>query len=248
MRPNGGAKIMADLEIIGVAASNYVWAVRIACSEKRVPYKHVAVAPHSPEVAAIHPFGKIPVMRHGDVTLAESRAICNYIERMFDGPPLVPADPIKAAQVEQWVSLVNTSIDPVWVRQYLVGYVFPGTPDKSPNRPVIDAALPKMEKQFGVMDAAVQSGFLVGSSFTLADSNFMPILFYASRFPESRELLGKHRKLKAYFERHVARKSVQDTMPEKYAAELKAEQEAKAQAKAAPDTQGNPNEPSPASA
>jgi hypothetical protein len=80
----------------------------------------------------------------------------------------------------------------------------------------------------------------------------MPILFYASRFPESRELLGKHKKLKHYFERHVARKSVQETMPEKYAAELKAEQEAKAQAKAAgdppADPQGSSNEPSPASA
>jgi glutathione S-transferase len=239
---------MADLEIIGGAASNFVWAVRIACTEKRVPYKHVPVAPHSPEVDAIHPLGKIPVMRHGTVTLAESRAICSYIERMFDGPPLVPADPIKAVQVEQWVSLVNTSIDPVWVRQYLTAYVFPGTPDKSPNRPVIEAALPKMEKQFAVMDAAVASGFLVGASFTLADSNFMPILFYMSRFPESRELLGKHRKLKAYFERHVARKSVQDTMPEKYAAELKAEQDAKAQAKTGEATEGNPHEPRPISA
>jgi glutathione S-transferase len=44
--------------------------------------------PHTPEVVAIHPFGKIPVMRHGDVTLAESRAICGYVDRAFDGPAL----------------------------------------------------------------------------------------------------------------------------------------------------------------
>jgi len=125
---------MADLEIIGGAPSNYVWAVRIACTEKRVPYKHTQVMPHTPDVDAIHPLGKIPVMRHGDVTLAESRAICVYLERMFDGPPLVPPDPVKAAKVEQWVSLVNTSVDPLWVRQYLAAYIFPGTPDKSPDR------------------------------------------------------------------------------------------------------------------
>lgn len=205
---------MPDLQIIGGAASNYVWAVRIACAEKRVPYTLISVMPHTPEVDAIHPLGKIPVMRYGDVTLAESRAICFYIERMFDGPPLVPSDPLKAAQVEQWLSLVNTSIDPVWVRQYVAAYVFPGTEDKSPNRAAIDTALPKMEKQFPVMDDAVKSGFLVGSSFTLADMNLLPILYYVNRFPEGGALMAKHRNLKAYLDRHIARKSVQETMPQ----------------------------------
>ena len=43
-----------------------------------------------PEVAAIHPFKLVPCMRHGDLALAESRAICTYIDQAFDGPPLVP--------------------------------------------------------------------------------------------------------------------------------------------------------------
>src|SRR5215831_18696080 len=163
---------MPELQIIGAPQSNYVCVVRIACLEKGVPSTLAPAIPHSPEVDAIHPFGKIPVMRHGDVTLAESRAICGYIDRTFDGPSLVPADPVKAAQVEQWVSVINTHIDPVWIRQYVgAGYIFPGTPDKSPNRTAIDAALAKMEKQFPVLDQASASGFLVGASFTLADMN-----------------------------------------------------------------------------
>jgi len=206
---------MPDLQIIGGPASNYVWMVRIACAEKRVPYTLVPVMPHTPDVDAIHPLGKIPVMRYGDVTLAESRAICFYLERTFDGPPLVPPDPIKAAQVEQWISLVNTSIDPVWIRQYVgAGYIFPGTPDKSPNRAAIDAALPKMEQQFPVMNEAVKSGFFVGTSFTLADINFLPMLYYVNRFPEGAALVSKHRNLKAFLDRHIARKSVQETMPQ----------------------------------
>src|SRR6185312_10166640 len=98
--------------------------------------------PHTPVVNSIHPLGKIPAMRHGDVSLCESRAICAYVDRMFEGPELMPADPVAAAQVEQWLSLVNTAIDPVWIRQYAAAYVFPGTPDKSPNRAAIEAALP----------------------------------------------------------------------------------------------------------
>jgi Glutathione S-transferase len=188
--------------------------VRIACAEKGVPYSLTSVMPHTPEVDAIHPVGKIPVMRHGDV-LGESRAICAYIDRVFDGPPLVPADPVEAARVEQWVSIVNTTIDPVWIRQYVgAGYIFPGTPDKSPNRAAIDAALPKMQQQFAVMDKAVGSGHLVGDTFTLADMNLMPILYYMNKFPESSALLAACPKLKAYFERHAGRKSVQDSMPQ----------------------------------
>ena len=80
------------------------------------------------------------------------RAICRYIDDAFEGPRLVPAEPAAAAQVEQWVSIVNTHVDPIWLRQYAGAYMFPGTPDGSPNRPVIDAALAKMEQQFAVMD------------------------------------------------------------------------------------------------
>jgi glutathione S-transferase len=205
---------MSDLEIIGGPASNFVWVCRIACAEKGVPYKLISVMPHTPEVDAIHPLGKIPAMRHGDVTLCESRAICAYIDGMFDGPLLVPSNPIKAVQVEQWLSIVNTAIDPVWVRQYVAAYFFPGTPDGSPNRTTINAALPKMEKQFTMMDVAVAGGYLVGDTFTLADANLMPILFYMSRLPESRELLAKSENLAKYFEQHSERDSVRQSIPQ----------------------------------
>ena len=76
---------MSDLQIIGAPASNFVWMTRIACVEKGVPHTLVPTMPHTPEVSAIHPFGKIPVMRHGAVTVCESRAICLYIDRAFSG-------------------------------------------------------------------------------------------------------------------------------------------------------------------
>jgi glutathione S-transferase len=81
---------MAVLEIIGAPGSPYVWTVRIACEEKGVDHELKPERPHSPEVAAIHPLGKVPVMRHGDFTLCESKAITTYIDRTFDGPKLIP--------------------------------------------------------------------------------------------------------------------------------------------------------------
>jgi glutathione S-transferase len=205
---------MPELQIIGAPQSNYVWVTRIACTEKSMPYTLVPVVPHSPEVDAIHPFGKIPVMRHGDITLSESRAICFYIDHAFAGPPLAPRAAIEGAQTEQWVSLVNTHIDPLLVRQYLAAYFFPRTPDGRPDRAVIDAALPKMELHFAVLDRAVaKTGHLVGGNLSLADINLLPILFYVDKLPESRAMLRRSANLDAYYRRHMARASVKETTP-----------------------------------
>ena len=96
------------------------------------------------------------------------------------------------AQTEQWISLVNTHIDPLLVRQYLAAISFRGTPDGQPDRAVIDAALPKMEPHFAVLDRAVaKTGHLVGESLTLADINLLPILFYMDKLPESRAMLRR---------------------------------------------------------
>lgn len=205
---------MPELQIIGVPQSNYVWAARIACAEKGVGYQLLPERPHTPAVDAIHPFGKIPVMRHGDVTLCESRAIAFYIDHAFAGPPLAPREPVAGAQTEAWISLVNTTIDPLLVRRYLLSYFFPGTPDGRPDRRRIDQLLPDMEAHFAVLGRAVAgTGHLVGDIFTLADINLLPILFYLDKAPESREMLRGSAHLDAYFRRHLERASVSDTIP-----------------------------------
>ena len=205
---------MPELQIIGAPQSNYVWVVRTACHEKGVPYTLVPVMPHTPEVDAIHPLGKIPALHHGDVTLAESRAICFYIDHSFDGPPLVSRDPVEGARTEQWISIVNTHFDALVARPYVGAYFFPGTPDGSPNRPVIENALPKLEAQFAMLDRAVaKTGHLVGSTFTLADMNILPMMFYLDKLPESGAMLRRTANLRAYYERHMARASVREGTP-----------------------------------
>jgi len=205
---------MPEVQIIGAAASNYVWAVRVACGEKGVPYRLNEVPPHSPDVTAIHPLGKIPVMRHGEVELAESRAIGLYLDRAFEGPVLMPRDLIEGAKAEQWVSIVNTSVDPILVRQYMVGYLFPGTPDNSPNRAMIEPVLPRVEKVFAMLERRLsESRNLAGASFTLADMTLTPILWYLAKPPESRAFMAASPHVAAYLQRHMERPSVSETIP-----------------------------------
>jgi glutathione S-transferase len=204
---------MPALEIIGIPQSNYVWAVRMVCEEKGVPYEHKPERPHTRDVDAIHPFGKVPVMRHGDVTLCESKAIASYIDCVFDGPKVIPEDPRLGAEVEQWVSLGNVEFDKLMIRQYVVGYAFPKEPGK-PDMAAIGEAAEKMKKQVDVLDRAVaKTGHLVGDRFTLADINILPMLFYVNRFEEGKALLGAAKNLSAYMERHFTRDSFKKTTP-----------------------------------
>ncbi len=205
---------MATVEILGFAPSTFTRVACMACEEKGVPYELKQFAPHAPEVSAIHPFGKIPALRHGDFELCESKAIANYLDRAFDGPALFPGDPKTLARAEQWISIVNTVMDPVMIRRYLFGYIFPKTQDGKPDRTLIDGAVPALQQQIIVLDKAVAStGYLAGDRFSFADINLMPILFYVTMFPEGAEALKSAKSLAAYYERHSQRPSFQNTIP-----------------------------------
>jgi glutathione S-transferase len=205
---------MATLETIGAPQSNFVRTARIACMEKGVPYTLSPARPHTPEVDAIHPFGKIPVMRHGDVTLCETKAICTYVDLAFEGPPLIPRDAIGAARAEQWISLVNTGFDLVFARQYLLAYFFSGLPDGAPDRAKIDAALPRMREMFALLDSELGGrSHLAGDGFTLADAFLLPLIHYMRQMPESSEIMRASPHVAAWFDRVVARPSGRETEP-----------------------------------
>ena len=185
----------------------------MAAQEKGVDHDYQPVGPHSDEVNAIHPLGKIPVLRHSDIELCESRAVCGYLDAIGDGPSLVPEDPATAAQMEQWVSLVNTSTDDILIRKYLFAYIFPSSEDGSPDRAAIDGMMGDVEKHLGMLDGATASGHLAGDALNLADLNIMPILFYMKGMPEAGEIIANSKNLGAHFDSHAARESFQATMP-----------------------------------
>jgi glutathione S-transferase len=203
---------MSALQIIGFPQSTYVRVVRMAAEEKGVPYDLIPEPPHSEPVNAIHPFGRIPVMRHGGVNLCESRAIAGYIDRNFDGPVLFPRD--LAAEIDQWVSIVNTVMDPMLIRNYLFCYLFPKGANGEPDRAAIDAVLPDVDKQIGILESAIgTSGQLAGDRFTFADINVLPILFYLQNTPEGSARIAGSGTLTGYYNRHAERPSFQNTIP-----------------------------------
>jgi glutathione S-transferase len=205
---------MTKPEIIGSERSSYTRIVRMVCEEKGIAYDLTETLLGAAEIRALHPFGKMPILRHGDLVLCESKAIATYLDRAFDGPQLIPSELRLAALTEQWVSLINTAIDPLLVRRYLLAYAVPKTADGKPDRALIEALLPEVRAQLALLDDAVAAtNHLVGDHFTLADVYLLPILHYLKLLPESGPMLAPSTALDRYLQTHAARPSYIRTVP-----------------------------------
>lgn len=62
-----------------------------------------------PEFLELNPFGQVPVLRDGEVVIADSTAILVYLARKF-APDWLPSDPLQAAQVQRWLSAASGPI------------------------------------------------------------------------------------------------------------------------------------------
>ncbi len=72
---------MTKPEVIGSSKSTYTRVVRMVCEEKGIEYTLTETAIFAPELFTVHPLGKMPALRHGDVCLFESKAIATYLDR-----------------------------------------------------------------------------------------------------------------------------------------------------------------------
>jgi glutathione S-transferase len=185
----------------------------MVCMEKNIDYVLTECLLGSRELFAIHPFGKMPVMRHGDFELYESKAIASYLDRSFPGPPLFPSEPRLAALTEQWVSLVNSMIYGT-VRSYLLAYMKPNTADGTPDLAVIESVKPQLRAQLAVLNKAVAAtGYLVGDRLTFADLNLLTILHNVRLLPGGADALAEAAHLARYCDQHSARPSYSTTIP-----------------------------------
>eukprot|EP01037_Dinobryon_pediforme_P018120 gene18120-18365_t len=95
---------MTDFIVHSIPGSPYGRAVLAVLEEKGADYRLNPVAPgtfqQEPHISR-HPFGKVPVLQHGEFMLYETQAILRYIDRVVPAPPLTPADPKWAARMDQ---------------------------------------------------------------------------------------------------------------------------------------------------
>jgi glutathione S-transferase len=181
----------ATVTLLGDPRSTYTRTARMALAEKGVRYTLEQTGPRTPEILAVHPFGKIPAFRDGDFELFEASAILRYVDESFDGPPLLPAMIRDRARCEQWVSAINAYCYDAMVRRYVLQYIFPRGAGGKPDRTVIDAALAEIASHLAILDRAYGGrDYLAGNAMSMADLFLAPILAYVEAMPEGDGLLA----------------------------------------------------------
>ena len=99
---------MNQPEILGSLRSTCTRAVCMLCEEKAIDYRLTETPLNAPALYAVHPLGRMPVLRHGDVELFESKAIATYLDLGFPGVhgglPGVELGDIAPGHIEQSIA------------------------------------------------------------------------------------------------------------------------------------------------
>ncbi|MBL6929657.1 MAG: glutathione S-transferase family protein [Rhodospirillales bacterium] len=206
---------MADITLYGDARSSFTWTTRLACAEKGITHELAGLEFGSPEMLAMHPFGKIPFMRHGNFVLHETSAICRYIDDAFDGPPLQPTEIRERALMDQWISSLGDYFYDPLIRRYVLQYVFAKGKDGGPDRSVIDPAIEEIKGRLAIVESALDGkAFLAGSAFSIADMILTPILSYVRMMPEGADLMTPCPNVTRVHDALMARPSFAATRPQ----------------------------------
>ena len=186
----------APIRLHGMALSGHTHRVRLFLTLLGLPFESVEVdvfkgAHRRPEFLALNPFGQVPVIEDGALTLADSNAILVYLARRYDATGRwLPADPVGAARVQRWLSVAAGELadGPASAR---VACLVGRTPTPEQVR--------TSHRVCGWIDQAVaEQDFLTGAAPTIAD---VALYAYAAHAPEGAITLEPYPHLRAWLAR-----------------------------------------------
>ncbi len=169
--------------------------VRMFLAEKSVEVPLVEIntrekAQFEASFGAVNPVRAIPVLELDDGTcIAESVAICRYIEEIHPEPPLMGTDAKDKAIVEMWnrrVELIGYAAASEAVRNALPMFEDRGLSGVSGGVPQIPALVERgkqtLGRFFGLLDGQLADNpFVAGSAFTIADITAFVTIEFAKR-------------------------------------------------------------------
>jgi glutathione S-transferase len=146
-------------------------------AEKGLTYTHESVNPFQPppNFRQLSPLGKIPALLDGEKSIADSTAICIYLERCNPTPALYPADHYEYAHALYIEEFIDSGLLPVSgalvFRPLVLGPIAMNQPL---TKEVKEAALEVVENQIAPMWDYLErqlgaNEFFIGNQLSIAD-------------------------------------------------------------------------------
>jgi glutathione S-transferase len=169
------------------SGSPYAWRVWLALEHKALPYEmHLlsfsAGDLRSDAFRAINPRGKVPAIVDGDLKLAESAAIVEYLEDAYPhaGSPLFPADVRTRASARRMIREADEYV--ARAMEALVDQLL-FTPEKGPDDEAIDGARARLVDELATFERELRAPFLVGEAGA-ADFTLYPLVALSLRMQD----------------------------------------------------------------
>ena len=156
----------------GSSLSPFVRKVLVFLAEKGLSAEHRLVAFHdkSPAFLGCSPLGKIPGFSDGAYELADSTAICHYLERRYPMPALFPSTAEDYGQMVWFEEFADTVLIPAAGKVFFNLVVRPRFLNQPPDMAVVEKALAdELPPLFDYLERTVAGTFLAGSTLSLAD-------------------------------------------------------------------------------
>lgn len=168
------------MKLLGVHLSPFVRKVAVVLTIKGLDYEHETVMPGSadPDFRAMSPLGKIPVLVDGELSLADSSIICEYLDEKYPEPSVMPAaveSRARARFLEEYgdSKLIETA-SVIFVEKFLNPNLFGKEADLERATEAEDVLLPPY---LDYLESQVPpEGFLFGDFCTADISIVSPIL------------------------------------------------------------------------
>ena len=207
---------MGPFIVHSIAGSPFGRAVLATLIEKGAPFRFAPVTPgtlrEEPHLSR-HPFGRVPVLEHGDFQLYETQAILRYLDRLLPNPPLTPADTRLAARMDQAMGVSDwylfQGVTNVIAFQRVVGPLLLGlTTDEA----AIAAAMPQGHRVFDELSRLLgRQAHFAGDAVSLADLLLAAQIDFFADLPEWEPLTRSNANLVDWLARMNARPSMQRT-------------------------------------
>lgn len=160
---------------------------------------------------ALNPNGKVPVLRHGDLTLWESNAIMWYLADLHGDNLLCPADPKERAVITSWQVWQAAHLTPAADGLFYENRVKPNFMQMDPDPAQVQRCTEAFHRWMAVMEHYLDDAeYLALGRFTGADISSASALMHAE---SSKMPLQDHPRVQAWFDRIRARPSWIATEP-----------------------------------
>ena len=196
--------------IYGSSVSPFVRKVVVFAAEKGLEYKVKGVELYSQDLdfRAASPFGKMPALRDGDYTLADSSAIVAYMEALKPAPELIPAEARARGKVIWWDEFADTIFFAAGVKVFFNRVVSPRFLGRPGDSALADqTATVELPPLYAFIEASLPvSGWLVADRLTLADISVVST-FANMRYAGCPPDLVTYPKLNVFMDKMFARPS-----------------------------------------